>query len=81
MEGDTDSWTIPPAVINTFCYIQGTFTLPRALAGDIGRDIASPGVGPYNYDKKQDDITIHAYYQWVPFVLFLQVSSTIFSLK
>jgi len=72
MEGDTDSWTIPPAVINTFCYIQGTFTLPRALAGDIGRDIASPGVGPYNYDKKQDDITIHAYYQWVPFVLFLQ---------
>ena len=27
-------------------------------------------MGPYNPDK--DDVSVKAYYQWVPFVLFLQ---------
>lgn len=31
--------------------------------------IPHPGVGPSNRD---DDIVYHAYYQWVPFVLFFQ---------
>jgi len=70
MEGDSDNWTIPPGVINTYCYIMSTFTIPRKLAGDIGRDIIAQGVGVYN--RKEDDVTVHAYYQWVPFVLFMQ---------
>ena len=90
-------------VINTYCYIMSTFTLPRALAGDVGRDVAAPGVGAY--DSRNDAYTVkvsryldillflstgyldiygyylldiytmfpsQAYYQWVPFVLFLQ---------
>lgn len=32
--------------------------------------IAHPGVGPYITTK--DEIKRHAYYQWVPFVLFIQ---------
>ena len=36
----------------------------------IIRNIVSAGVGTYNH--KHDDITIKAYYQWVPFVLFMQ---------
>ena len=70
MEGNSDDWSIPPAVINTYCYIMSTFTLPSQLAGDIGRDVVAPGLGTYN--SKTDDITIKAYYQWVPFVLFFQ---------
>lgn len=33
-------------------------------------EIPHPGVGPQS--KHDKDITYHAYYQWVPFVLFLQ---------
>ena len=32
-------------------------------------EIAHPGVGPHT---KKDPIIRHAYYQWVPFVLFIQ---------
>ena len=70
MEGDSDNWTIPPNVINTYCYIMSTFTLPSQLAGSIGHDVAAPGVGTYNH--KTGDVTFKAYYQWVPFVLFMQ---------
>lgn len=69
-EGPDDSWNIPPNVINTYCYIMSTFTLPSQLAGAVGEDIAAPGVGTYN--SRTGDVTFKAYYQWVPFVLFMQ---------
>ena len=56
MEGNSDDWSIPPAVINTYCYIMSTFTLPRALAGDVGKEVAAPGVGAY--DSKTDTYTV-----------------------
>ena len=43
-------------MINTYCYIMSTFTLPRALAGDVGKDVAAPGVGAY--DSKTDTYTV-----------------------
>merc|ERR1712045_360426 len=70
MEGNSDDWSIPPAVINTYCYIMSTFTLPTQLAGDVGKNVAYQGVG--TYDTKTEEVTIKAYYQWVPFVLFFQ---------
>ena len=70
MYGDSDSWTIPPNVINTYCYIMSTFTLLSQLTGSIGHDVAAPGIVTYN--NKTGDVTFKAYYQWVPFVLFLQ---------
>ena len=69
MEGDSDSWTIPPNVINTYWNIMSTLALPKQLAGSIGHDVAV-GVGTYNY--KTGDVTFKAFYQWVPFVLFMQ---------
>ena len=36
----------------------------------VGKDVAGTGVGPYV--PHEDFIQIKAYYQWVPFVLFLQ---------
>nr|XP_027223332.1 innexin inx2-like [Penaeus vannamei] len=48
---------LPVSVVNTYCWIHTTFTLPRHIDKDYGRD---------------DTKTHHAYYQWVPFVLFLQ---------
>ena len=79
MDGDSDDWTVPPRVINNYCYIMSTFTLPSQLAGTVGQDLAAPGVGVYRpgmgtYNNKTGDITFKAYYQWVPFILFLQAS-------
>lgn len=37
---------------------------------DLGTQVAHSGVG--NYDPRVDYIEVKAYYQWVPFVLFLQ---------
>ena len=97
-DGHPDLWAIPQHVMNTYCFIMGTFTLPRHFRGETGEspdssdhiwpnssnfhressikvlfegtDIIHPGVGEYNPEK--DQVEYKAYYQWVPFVLFLQ---------
>ncbi|KAK3885796.1 hypothetical protein Pcinc_010013 [Petrolisthes cinctipes] len=58
-------------VVNTYCWIHTTFTLPKYINKGYGRGtgVLYPGVGPYN---PSDTKVHHAYYQWVPFVLFLQ---------
>jgi len=62
--------SIPMHVINTFCWITYTFTIPGQQHRQIGTDVASPGLGnEYGQEKRY-----HSYYQWVPFVLFFQVS-------
>ena len=50
----------------------GTQWYPR-----VGNVISSAGVGPYNAGRKEDgspitEVEVKAYYQWVPFMLFLQ---------
>merc|ERR1719233_225696 len=65
--------SIPDDVINWYCYIQGTFSVPKHYKDyhiQVGNDVSQTGVGPYNPYK--DYIQVKAYYQWVPFMLFLQ---------
>jgi len=60
-------------VINTYCWIMGTFSVRRHYVNsetEIGYHVAETGVGPYH--PKHDKIDVKAYYQWVPFMLFLQ---------
>ncbi|CAH1176178.1 unnamed protein product [Phaedon cochleariae] len=78
---------VPEHVMNTFCFFTTTFTVPYvneskqdlekitlqiknldAKLLDSG-NLAHPGVGPYDFSEP---IKRHAYYQWVPFVLFGQ---------
>ena len=68
---------IPEDVLNTFCWIHSTYTIPSAFWKRIGFDVAHPGV-----DKTldPDERRYHKYYQWVCFCLFLQVSNSIISL-
>lgn len=54
---------VPVEVVNTFCFFTTTYTLPGV------NNSAHPGVGPMQWDSKP---VHHAYYQWVPFVLFAQ---------
>ena len=58
-------------VINTYCYISGTFILPKHFDEEVERGgLTQDGVGSYN--KERDETVYKNYYQWVPFVLFLQ---------
>lgn len=67
---DCISGDIPGNVLNTYCWIMATFSVP-ARGGQVhGRDNAYQGVEPYA--EGVNERKIHAYYQWVPFVLFLQ---------
>ena len=54
--------------INTFCWIHSTYTLDGNYSNLKNTDDAHPGVGPENNRTE----IYHSYYQWVPFVLFLQ---------
>lgn len=54
---------VPDNVVNTFCFFTTTYTLPGV------NNSAHPGVGPHTSDSRRVQ---HAYYQWVPFVLFAQ---------
>lgn len=60
---------IPEQLLNTYCWIESTFTLPKAFFKEVGTEVVYPGVDKYT---KGDEIVTHAYYQWVCFVLFLQ---------
>lgn len=56
-------------MVSSYCFITSTFTIPKYHNMTVGKEIAHPGLGPHTPD---DEIIRHAYYQWVPFVLFLQ---------
>jgi len=61
---------IPLGVMDTYCWIYSTFTVPERLTGITGRDVVQPGVG--SHVEGEDEVKYHKYYQWVCFVLFFQ---------
>lgn len=63
--------SIPEHVINTFCFFTTTFTVIRHYNESLLQEgvLPHPGVGPM---YTEDPVKHHAYYQWVPFILFLQ---------
>ncbi|XP_058821024.1 innexin inx7 isoform X2 [Topomyia yanbarensis] len=63
--------SIPEHVINTFCFFTTTFTVVRLFNESMlqAGSIPHPGVG---HMSTEEPVKHHAYYQWVPFVLFLQ---------
>lgn len=61
---------VPTHVVNTFCWISSTFTMPDAFRRQVGLEVAHPGVA--NDFNDEDAKKYHTYYQWVCFVLFFQ---------
>eukprot|EP00095_Tigriopus_kingsejongensis_P008612 maker-scaffold147_size311475-snap-gene-2.15 protein:Tk08612 transcript:maker-scaffold147_size311475-snap-gene-2.15-mRNA-1 annotation:"innexin inx2" len=73
---------VPGGVMDTYCWIHGTFTIPSQLTKKIGQEVPHPGVAPMQnihtnetghikWTKEGDEIR-HAWYQWVCFILFFQ---------
>ena len=61
-----------PKILTTHCWIQSTFTLTNTSekCGPVHENnFKYPGLGA---ETKYTEKRIHSYYQWVPFVLFLQ---------
>jgi len=61
---------IPGGLLDIYCWIHTTFTIPERWTGKQGLDHPHPGVGPL--EKGGAEPVYHKYYQWVCFVLFLQ---------
>lgn len=61
---------IPLNVMDTYCWIYSTFTIPNRLTGITGKDVVQPGVS--SHVDGEDEVKYHKYYQWVCFVLFFQ---------
>lgn len=68
----TEVGNIPQKLINTFCWVEGTFTLPKAFLKKVGEEIIYPGVDT-SYGP-EDERIVHTYYQWVGFMLLLQAA-------
>ncbi|KAF5275882.1 hypothetical protein FQR65_LT04121 [Abscondita terminalis] len=64
---------VPAHVMNTFCFFTATFTVIKHLNSTLvdKEALAHPGVGPMGVNT-DEPTKRHAYYQWVPFVLFGQ---------
>ncbi|CAG9575393.1 unnamed protein product [Danaus chrysippus] len=62
---------VPDHVIQTYCFFMATFTIVRHYNESLleGGFLPHPGVGPVS---SSDETLHHTYYQWVPFVLFIQ---------
>jgi len=67
-----DKDSLPQKVIDTYCYITSTYTLPKYYDKKVGVEVPHWGLGPEMVD---DDKVYHNYYIWVPYMLFLQAIS------
>ncbi|KAL4143644.1 hypothetical protein QTP88_005956 [Uroleucon formosanum] len=61
---------VPLNIMDTYCWIYSTFTIPNRLSGRVGKDVVQPGVA--SHVDGEDEVKYHKYYQWVCFVLFFQ---------
>lgn len=63
---------IPTEVLDTWCWIHSTYTIPGAFTKKVGVDVPYPGI-----DNSRGVIIerkVYRFYQWVSFCLFFQVS-------
>jgi len=61
---------IPNNVLDIYCFIMSTFSLPKGYGPEkVGKSSPYEGLG---VNLPDDEVVYHAYYQWVPIVLFLQ---------
>lgn len=71
---------LPEDVLNTYCWIHSTYTITAAYRKREGSEVPFPGVDNsklYPESERKE----YRYYQWVCFMLFLQVNHFVTSLR
>lgn len=63
------STTLPNDLVDTFCWIHTTFTVPSTFGKKSGSDVSQTGIGT---STEKRDRKYHRYYQWVAFTLLFQ---------
>ncbi|KAK8769483.1 hypothetical protein V5799_014051 [Amblyomma americanum] len=59
--------TLPESVVNSFCWVDSTFSLRSLFNVSYNGSVIYPGAGPGRGDRKY-----RTYYQWVCFLMFAQ---------
>jgi hypothetical protein len=65
---------VPGGIMDTYCWIHSTYSIPSRWAGKQGHVVPHPGISPHADLNEGDEVKYHKYYQWVCFVLFLQAA-------
>ena len=60
-----------------YCWLESTFSVSDGTAKTVGIDVAYPGVKTLNAANGERKVH-HKYYQWVYFILILQVCTVFF---
>ncbi len=63
---------VPGDMMDTYCWIHSTFSIPSRWQGEKGTDIVYPGISPHADLKPDEEVKYHKYYQWVCFFLFFE---------
>jgi len=63
---------VPGDMMDTYCWIHSTYSIPSRWVGKKGVDIPHPGVAPVADLEDGTEIKYHKWYQWVSFFLFLE---------
>lgn len=79
------SGSVDKVVLETFCWLHTTYSMVQAFNLSLGQDVPYPGVSNSNGVGAHGHtpnplVKQHKYYQWVIFLLLLQVRSYRFSL-
>lgn len=59
---------IPDSLLNSYCWVQSTFTVPQACNQQVGVEVPYPCID----NTRGREVKMFAYYQWVGMVLFIQ---------
>lgn len=64
-------------IMDTYCWIHSTFTIPALTGAEVGEEVPHPGIANPSIHRpdNQHEIRHHKYYQWVTLFLYLQVGA------
>jgi hypothetical protein len=64
---------IPGDIMDTYCWIHSTFSIPSRWTGKEGVHVPHPGISPIADLNDGTEVKYHKWYQWVAFFMCLQV--------
>lgn len=64
---------VPGGMMDTYCWIHSTFSVPSRWNSQKGVEVPHAGVAPPSDLNPNTEVKYHKWYQWVPFFFCLQI--------